>query len=55
MPRNYDGGPRFYINFVDDETDNRMVYFIKHKTNGYEKFTEYHSTVNNISYRNIKY
>ena len=34
------GGARYYVSFRDDETEYRWVYFIRHKSDVFEKFKE---------------
>lgn len=48
------GGARFFLTFKDDATGFRHVYFIKHKSDVYEKFREYAQLVENKFGRSIK-
>lgn len=48
------GGTRFYLLFVDEATDYRSVYFIKHKSDVLEKLKEFNSIVMNRFGHSIK-
>jgi len=41
------GGAKFYLLFIDEATDYRMVYFIKHKSDVTEKVKEFNQLVYN--------
>lgn len=48
------GGARYYLLFIDEATDYRTVYFIKHKSDVYEKLKEFDSLVSNKYGHSIK-
>lgn len=41
------GGSRFYVIFKDDASGFTQIYFLKHKSDVYERFKEYYALVNN--------
>ena len=41
------GGAKFYVIFKDDASEFRHIYFIKHKSDVYEKFKDFEKFVNN--------
>lgn len=48
------GGSRFYAIFKDDSTGFTYVYFMKHKSDVFEKFKEFNALVANQLERSIK-
>jgi len=42
------GGANYFVNFKDDCTAYRMIYFVKHKFDVLEKFKEYVDLVESI-------
>lgn len=48
------GGARYFLTFKDDATGFRHVYFIKHKSDVYEKYLEYEHLVKNKFGQEIK-
>lgn len=48
------GGSRFYVNFIDDASGFRKVYFMRHKSDVFEKFREYHTLIRNKFQRSMK-
>ncbi|KAL7287221.1 hypothetical protein TKK_0018652 [Trichogramma kaykai] len=41
------GGVRFFVTFIDDSTNYRFIYFMKHKADVFEEFKEYERAVTN--------
>jgi len=48
------GGAKFYLLFIDEATDYRVVYFIKHKSDVSEKVKEFNQLVHNRYGHSIK-
>jgi len=48
------GGSRYFVSFTDDFTRYCRVYFIKHKSEVFEKFKQYEAEVTNTTGQNIK-
>lgn len=48
------GGAKYYVLFKDDATNFRVVYFIRHKSDVYERFKEFERLVNNKFGRTMK-
>lgn len=48
------GGSRFYLLFIDEASDYRVVYFLKHKSDVFERLRDYERMVANKFGRNIK-
>ncbi|KAG7197213.1 hypothetical protein KM043_000130 [Ampulex compressa] len=48
------GGARYYLLFIDEATDYRKMYFIRHKSDVCEKLKEFDRLVNNKYGHNIK-
>lgn len=47
-------GANYYALFKDDSTSYRTVYFIKHKSDIFSKFVEYHKFVENQTGNKLK-
>jgi len=48
------GGSRFYVNWIDDVSGFRHIHFMKHKSDVFEKFQEFHAMTKNKFGRSIK-
>lgn len=48
------GGSRFYVNWIDDVSGFRHVQFLKHKSDVFERFKEFHAIIQNKFGRSIK-
>jgi len=48
------GGARYFVTFTDDYSRFSYVYFLKHKSEVFEKFKEFHAEVTNFTDNRIK-
>lgn len=48
------GGAKFFLTFKDEATNFRTVYFLRHKSDVYEKFKEFERFINNKFGRSMK-
>ena len=48
------GGSRYYVTFIDDYSRYTFVYFMKNKSEVFEKFKEFHTYVVNITGKPVK-
>lgn len=48
------GGSRYYVSFINDASNYRTIYFIKHKADVLNKFKEFERMIHNKFDRNIK-
>ena len=48
------GGARYFVTFTDDYSRFSYIYFLKHKSEVFEKFKEFHAVVTNFTDKRIK-
>lgn len=45
------GGSRYYLLFIDEASNYRIVYFLKHKSDVVEKFKDFGKLTNKFGYK----
>ena len=54
MPSTYLSGYEYYVTFIDDYSRYTWIYFLKNKSEVFEKFKEFKALIENHSERRIK-
>ena len=49
------GGARYFLTFKDDATSFQYVYFLRHKSDVYERFKEYDKVIETSSVKASKF